>query len=117
MEAAMMGAGSAAPERSLTQRMDALRHANAIRSWRRVLKADLKQGRKTLADLIALLEEPPEEMLTMKVWDALIAVPKVGKVKANRAITALRIAPSKTVGGLTGRQRGELTGWLRTRGV
>jgi hypothetical protein len=32
-------------------------------------------------------------------------MPKVGRVKANRVLTSARISPSKTLGGLTERQR------------
>ena len=37
-------------------------------------------------------------------------LPKIGPAKANRYLTHYRIAPSKTVGGLSERQRHELTG-------
>ena len=38
----------------------------------------------------------------------LLAMPKYGQVKANKALTQCRISPSKTLGGLTERQRNEL---------
>jgi hypothetical protein len=100
---------SAAPERSLKQRHDALAKANRIRTWRRCLKQDLKHRR---VDVRAMLLDPPEEMLTMKVFDLLMAVPKQGRVKVNRLLVQHRISPSKTVGGLSERQRGELVGRL-----
>jgi hypothetical protein len=65
---------SAAPERSLLQRMDALQRAN---------------------------------------FDMLLAVPKYGRVKANKVLQQCRISPSKTIGGLSERQRTELVGLLR----
>jgi hypothetical protein len=37
-----------------------------------------------------------------------MAVPKCGRVKSARIMEQCRISPSKTVGGLSGRQRGEL---------
>ena len=82
----------AAPERSFTQRMDALKRANEIQ---------------------ALLLDPPEYLLTAKVFDLLLAVPKYGRVKANRILTQCRISPSKTIGGLSERQRNELVSYLR----
>jgi hypothetical protein len=99
-----------APERSFTQRMDALRRANEIRTERARLKRDLKAGR---AQIQALLLDPPEYLLTAKVFDLLLAVPKYGRVKANRILTQCRISPSKTIGGLSERQRNELVSFLR----
>ena len=39
-----------------------------------------------------------------------MAVPKFGRVKAARLLNQCRISQSKTVGGLSDRQRGELIG-------
>ncbi|HEX8052875.1 MAG TPA: integration host factor, actinobacterial type [Thermoleophilaceae bacterium] len=100
----------AAPERSLTQRMDALRRANEIRTRRAELKRDLKGGR---AQIHGLLLDPPEYLQTAKVFDLLLAVPKYGRVKVNRILTQCRISPSKTIGGLSQRQRTELVSYLR----
>jgi hypothetical protein len=93
------------PTRSLDQRMEALTRANHIRVRRAQLKRDLKAGRTHIADL---LSEPPDEVLTAKVYDMLMAVPRLGRVKATRLLTQCRISQSKTVGGLSDRQRGEL---------
>jgi hypothetical protein len=101
---------SAAPERSLTQRLDALDKANVVRSRRAQLKRDLKSGR---ASIHTLLLEPPEYIHTAKVFDMLLAVPKYGRVKVNKVLTQCRISPSKTIGGLSQRQRDELVKLLR----
>ena len=98
-----------APERSHDQRMDALRQANGIRTARAQLKRDLKAGRVTIQDLLAA---PPEYILTAKVLDVLLAVPKYGRVKANRVLNQCRISPAKTIGGLSERQRVELVSLL-----
>jgi hypothetical protein len=100
---------AAAPERSLDQRMDALKRANGIRSARAKLKKDLKAGK---ANIHALLLDPPEYVQTAKVFDMLLAVPKYGRVKANRILNQCRISPSKTIGGLSERQRAELVSQL-----
>jgi S13-like protein len=100
----------AAPERSLDQRMDALRRANDIRTARAKLKKDLKASR---ASIHAILLDPPEYVLTAKVFDMLLAVPKYGRVKTNRILNQCRISPSKTIGGLSERQRAELVSQLR----
>ena len=91
---------TAAPERSLNQRMDALQKANEIRT----------AGRTSIH---TLLLEPPEFLETAKVFDMLLAVPKYGRVKANKILQTCRISPSKTIGGLSERQRAELVGMLR----
>jgi hypothetical protein len=98
------------PERTKDQRMKALRKANDIRSRRAQLKRDLKAG-KTKVE--TLLLDPPEYVLSAKTFDMLLAVPKLGRVKANRILTQCRISPSKTIGGLSERQRGELVHQLR----
>ncbi|MGH2924006.1 MAG: integration host factor, actinobacterial type [Solirubrobacterales bacterium] len=101
---------NAAPERSLDQRMEALKRANDIRSQRAQLKRDLKAGK---AKIQTLLLDPPEYVQTAKVIDMLLAVPKYGRVKTNRILNQCRISPSKTIGGLSQRQRDELVAQLR----
>src|ERR671925_1888658 len=103
---------ASAPQRSRTQRMAALKRANEIRTRRAKLKRDLRGGR---ANPQALLLSPPEYILTAKVSDMLLAVPKYGKVKVNKILTQCRISPSKTIGGLSERQRRELIGHLVKR--
>jgi hypothetical protein len=100
---------SMAPERSLNQRMDALARANEIRVKRAQLKRDLRAGRRSIH---SLLLDPPEYLQTAKVFDMLLAVPKYGRVKVNKILAHCRIAPSKTVGGLSERQRSELVSML-----
>ena len=99
-----------APLRSLGQRMEALRRANEIRVRRAQLKKDLKSGSVRSEDI---LSDPPEYVGTAKVVDILMAVPKFGRVKAARFLNQCRISQSKTVGGLSERQRGELVSLLR----
>ena len=96
-----------APMRSLDQRMEALKRANDIRVKRARLKKDLKEGRAQIEQILA---DPPEYVSTAKVFDMLMAVPKFGRVKATRFLNQCRISRSKTVGGLSDRQRGELIG-------
>jgi S13-like protein len=102
----------AAPERSLVQRMEALQRANNIRSRRAQLKRDLKAGRTPIHELLL---DPPDYVQTAKVFDLLLAVPKYGRVKVNKILGQCRISPSKTLGGLSERQRGELVALLRRR--
>jgi hypothetical protein len=94
-----------APVRSLDQRMDALKRANDIRVRRAQLKKDLKSGAVRIDEI---LDDPPEFVATAKVFDMLMAVPKFGRVKAARFLNQCRVSQSKTVGGLSDRQRAEL---------
>lgn len=98
------------PERSLQQRLDALETANAIRFARAQLKRDLKAGKKSIHDLLL---EPPEFIETMKLFDLMLACPKYGRVKVNRILVQCRISPSKTIGGMSPRQRTEVCSMLR----
>lgn len=98
------------PSRSLYQRMEALQNANEIRTYRANLKRELKTGR---ANVVDLLENPPEKIETMKIMDLLLSVPKMGRVKNDKLLRSCRISPSKTVGGLSDRQRSEIVLLLR----
>jgi hypothetical protein len=100
---------NAAPQRSLDQRLDALARANEVRSRRAELKGALKRGEASISQILA---EPPDYMLTAKVMDLLMAAPKRGKVKSTRIMEQCRISPSKTVGGLSDRQRAALLDYL-----
>jgi S13-like protein len=110
MAPASVDTTSAVPERSREQRMRALQRANQIRSARAQLKRDLKGGK---AKIETLLLDPPEYVLSAKAFDMILAVPKYGRVKANKILTQCRISPSKTIGGLSERQRAELVSMLR----
>jgi hypothetical protein len=98
-----------APERSLGQRMEALQRANEIRVRRAQLKRDLKTGSVGIGHVLL---SPPDHVMTAKVFDMLLAVPKLGRVRATRYLNQCRISQSKTVGGLTERQRAELLALL-----
>jgi hypothetical protein len=100
------------PQRSLDQRMDALRRANEIRSQRAQLKRELKSGAQ---ELHTLIRDAPDFMRTAKVFDVIVAAPKYGKVKATRILNQCRISQGKTLGGLSDRQRDELVELLKAR--
>lgn len=100
------------PERSIQQRMSALQHANHIRTYRASLKRDLKAGRVNIQEVLL---NPSENVDTMKVVDLLMAVPKLGRVKIDKMVRSVPMSYSKTVGGMSERQRGELLAMLRRR--
>jgi hypothetical protein len=93
------------PPSTLEQRRQALQLANETRVRRAQVKRDLKAGRESVA---LLLLDPPAYLRNAKVFDMMLAVPKYGRVKANRILRSCAISPSKTIGGLSQRQRAEL---------
>jgi hypothetical protein len=104
------GRSNPAPAKTLDQRLRALRQANEIRASRAALKRQLASGRVRIEDVLA---QPPDCARTAKVNALLLALPKIGPARAARVLSQCRIAPSKTVGGLSERQRGELIRLLR----
>jgi hypothetical protein len=100
-------------DRSVEQRLAALERANDIRARRARLKRELRAGRVLVAPLLL---EPPEYIDSMKVFDLLLAMPHWGGVKANRLLSRAGVSPSKTIGGLSERQRRELAGMVSRRG-
>jgi hypothetical protein len=106
----MAGGETKAPGRSPEQRLHALSVANSIRTARAELKRELKAGRARIVDVIA---DPPECARTAKISDLLVALPKIGPGKAARILAQCRIAPSKTLAGLSERQRSELLALFR----
>lgn len=101
-----------APERSLQQRLDALGRANDVRIARARFKEEVKSGQRPVS---SALVAPPAEVHTMKVADLLLTVRGVGTVKAGQMMRRVAIAPSKTVAGLSERQRRELLDVLGVR--
>lgn len=92
--------------------MAALDQANAVRSYRANLKRDIKAQRVNVVDI---LTDPPQKAETMRVVDLLLSIPKLGRVKVNALVRRCRISPSKTVGGMSDRQRQDLVFFLGRR--
>lgn len=105
----------ATPERSYAQRRASLNRANEIRSYRAGAKRKLKRKPPIVASAVAakIISDPPDRMHTMKVVDLLLSCPKFGPIKAHKTLRRKQISPSKTLAGLSERQRRELTAELR----
>ena len=103
-------AGAGVPGRSREQRLRALEQANEVRRARAKLKRELASGK---IELVQILADPPACVRTARIRDVLLVVPKIGSVRAGRILAQCRIAHSKTLGGLTDRQRGELINLFR----
>lgn len=108
----MSGGKETARDRGVSseQRRRALQQANRVRSERARLKKDLATGKVGLMEILA---RPPACVRTARVSDLLVVLPKIGSVKAGRILTRCGIADSKTLAGLTDRQRAELTNLFR----
>jgi S13-like protein len=85
--------------------MTALQQANQVRGLRAKLKQDLHEGKVRLELILAT---GADYLASAEVFDLLVAVPKLGPVKAGRLLKIAQISPSKTVGQLTERQRTRL---------
>ena len=93
------------PQKTDEQRREALARANEVRSARKRLKEELKQG---TVDLGPLITEYPSFLANARISDLLQALPGYGTVKVGRLLSQCRVSPSKTVAGLTPRQRRDL---------
>jgi hypothetical protein len=90
------------PARSAEQRLEALQKANTIRVERSRLKKDLAAGR---AQIVDVLDHPPQFAATERVSVLLLAIPKYGKARVSRLLAKCGISESKRLAGLTDRQR------------
>ncbi|MGW8358894.1 integration host factor, actinobacterial type [Streptomyces wedmorensis] len=103
----------AIPQLSAQQRQAALDKALAARRERAEVREALKQGRLSLSEALA---SDSEAMLKMPVGVLLESLPQIGKVRAQRLLTELGIAPSRRLRGLGPRQRQRLLEWSTPRG-
>jgi len=103
-------AGAGVPGRSREQRLRALAQANEVRRARAGLKKELASGK---VELVQILADPPSCMRTARVRDLLLVLPKIGSVRAARILAHCGIAHSRTLAGLSERQRGELINFFR----
>ena len=103
--------GAGVPGRSREQRLRSLEQANEVRMARAALKKNLASG---TIQLVQILADPPPCVRTARVRDLLLVLPKIGSVKAARILAHCGIAHSKTLAGLSERQRGELLNFFRT---
>jgi hypothetical protein len=106
------------------QRMAALEKADRVRLARAQLKRDLKARRVSICDVLA---DPPEWVGTMPVLQLLLAVPKVGRVKATAMLRGTAGSPrrrrwvvcrcGRSAGCRSGSGRSCWWRWRRTGGV
>jgi signal recognition particle GTPase len=97
----------ALPTLTPEQRADALKKAAAARKKRAIVKAELKSGKRTLADLLKQADKD-ETIGKMKVSTVLESLPGVGKVRAQKIMEELGISATRRVRGLGSKQREQL---------
>lgn len=93
----------------LAQRAAALQKANEVRTARAELKRRIKKGEVDPRELFA---QPPPELGTMKIADLLPAVPKIGRVKAQKIIKRNKIRRDLTFRHASSFTRGEIARML-----
>lgn len=103
---------TATPPRSAGQQMDALALANRIRTTRACFKRSLKETADARAQAARAVDRPAPQLATMKVYELLKAVPRIGESKAQRIMFRHQVSPAKTLGGLSDRQRRALVAEL-----
>ena len=91
------------PTLTAEQRQQALEKAAEVRRKRRDLKAQLKNGNQSLAQV---LQSPENDTVgKMKVSAILESLPGVGRVRARKIMERLDISESRRVRGLGAKQR------------
>jgi hypothetical protein len=87
------------------QRLRALAKANEVRRERARLKRELAAGQLEFAGVLC---DPPACAQTAMLRDLLLALPKVGPARVNRALARCQITDTKTLASLSDRQRAAL---------
>ncbi len=96
----------ALPNLSDADRAAALKKAAEARKKRAELRAELKSGKKTFAQVLKAADDPI--VARMKVSTLLESLPGYGKAKALKLMGELEISESRRVQGLGARQREQL---------
>ena len=95
------------PPMSDEQRAQALQKAAAARRQRAEIKALLKTGSLTLAEVFERAETD-DIVAGTKVYPLLASMPRMGKIKATRLMEELGIPDNRKIRGLGSRQRENL---------
>ncbi len=96
----------AIPQLSPEDRAQALEKAKAARIKRAEVRDNLKSGKISLADVLAMRDDPV--IGRMKVSTLIETLPGYGKAKAEKVMKELQIAESRRLRGLGERQRAAL---------
>jgi len=94
----------ALPELTSADRAAAANAAVAARRRRAQVKADLAEGRLTVAEALELADHD-DAVAKLRVMDMLSALPRIGPVRAAAIMNQVGIASSRRMRGLGDRQR------------
>jgi transposase len=97
-----------------TERTAARNKATAARAERAEVKAKLKDGRASVAEVIDLAKDV-ESIGRLRVVELLEALPGIGKVRAAAIMESIGIAPTRRVRGLGVHQRKALIELLESQ--
>ena len=92
----------AIPKLSAKERAEALEKAKAARIKRAKIREDLKSGKKSVSDVLAMKDDPV--VGRMKVSAMIETLPGYGKANATKLMHDLKIAESRRLKGLGTRQ-------------
>ncbi len=92
----------AIPQLSAEERAKALEKAKEARIKRAKVREDLKTGKLTLKQVVAMKDDPV--VGRMKVSTLIETLPGYGKAKSEKIMNELQIAPSRRLRGLGERQ-------------
>lgn len=96
----------AIPQLSAEERAKALEKAKEARIKRAKVREDLKTGKLTLKQVVAMKDDPV--VGRMKVSTLIETLPGYGKAKSEKIMNELQIAPSRRLRGLGERQQAAL---------
>jgi len=96
----------ALPQLSDEARQEALEKAKLARSARAALRAQVKNGEKSIAEILAEKDNPVVDKI--KVISLIESLPGYGKAKATKLLEELGISETRRVKGLGERQRAAL---------
>ena len=88
-------------EGAMEQRMIALVKANHVRMYRAELKRNVASGEVSVADVMELLRDPPDKLKTMKAYELICAIPRVGPTKATKVLRRAQASVSSRIGNLS----------------
>ena len=94
----------------MSQPLEALKEANLVRKKRADTKRLLKRDPGAIVDLV---KDPPDYLHTMKVETLLMAIPYIGRHKAELIRKAARMSERTELGDLTAQRREEVAFVIR----
>ncbi|MGQ9778635.1 MAG: integration host factor, actinobacterial type [Bacillota bacterium] len=93
----------ALPKLSLEEKKKALKKAQEIRSKRAQIRQDLKQGKTTIREILAKMDD--DVIAKMRVAYLLESLPRIGKIRTRKIMSDIGIDEARRVQGLGSRQK------------